>query len=113
MSENKIKSKAISEAVSKFSMNIEEDIFACIDDLEIKRQNIDLFYLQTNEDKIKQDMREEFYNVYIQNELFYRNKISELEKTIQEKNKIIDYLREMLCRASMIIKHLIKNDLKK
>ena len=94
-------------------MNTEEDIFACIDDLEIKRQNIDLFYLQTNEDKIKQDMREEFYNVYIQNELFYRNKISELEKTIQEKNKIIDYLREMLCRASMIIKHLIKNDLKK
>ena len=94
-------------------MNTEEDIFACIDDLEIKRQSIDLFYLQTNEDKIKQDMREEFYNVYIQNELFYRNKISELEKTIQEKNKIIDYLREMLCRASMIIKHLIKNDLKK
>jgi hypothetical protein len=53
-------------------------------------------------------MRDEFYNVYIQNELFYRNKIAELEKKIQEKNKIIDYLREMLCRASMIIKQLIK-----
>ena len=48
----------------------------------------------------KEQMRREFIEVYSKNEAFYQNHVVELNKIIEEKNKSIEKLIDMLHKAT-------------
>ena len=55
-----------------------------------------------NEERIKQELREEFYNVYVKNEMYYRNYVHGLYKIIAEREKNITELVQLL-EKSMVL----------
>jgi hypothetical protein len=65
-------------------------IFDDLPDLEYKKTIIkDEFQIRA---EVKIELRQEFYNVYVKNELFYQNYIKNLLLVIKEKDKQIELL---------------------
>ena len=65
-------------------------IFDDLPDLKYKKTIIkDEFQIRA---EVKMELRQEFYNVYVKNELFYQNYIKNLLLVIKEKDKQIELL---------------------
>ena len=66
----------------------------------------DIFNSSFNVHQIKKEMKQEFYDVYIQNELFYKEKFNKLNKIIDDKNKHMTILLDTLNKTSGIAQQL-------
>jgi hypothetical protein len=101
-------------------------IFENIGDLEYKNSSCsDTFIYDLIQDEqrirneVKSEMRQEFYNVYIKNELYYQKYVSQLSKMIEEKEKteksLVDILKDTtkLCKRLQEENITLKSNLKK